>query len=435
MPIVLLAYSGGPPPRVTGAPGDQTCNQVGCHVGTAVNGGGGNVAIAVDGGNTYTPGGTKRITLTITDANARAYGFQASARLASNERTAQAGTFVPGSQQFVQCEDGRERPSGGCPSSASIEFIEHTSPFSTNTISFQWTAPATASGEVRIYVATNAANGNGTQSGDHIYTANVTLTPQASGGGQRPAISQGGVSENFNGLAGVASGTWIAIFGQNFASGNKTWDNEAAFQQGTPEFNANTLPQSIDGVRVTVNGKPAAVYFVSATQINILAPTDDATGDVQVRVTTSAGESDPITVRKSAVLPSIVAPFRDGNRLFAVGVTPAGELISRAGIATGVARGFKPGEVVQLFGSGFGPTNPAVDASTARFTAAPVSGTAIIRFGDTQAEIVGGQGFLISPGLYQYNVRVPDIPNGDVRLRAEIGGVQSSDNVFVTIER
>jgi hypothetical protein len=42
IPIVIWARKLGPDPRYTGAPGDQTCNIPQCHVGTPLNGGGGN---------------------------------------------------------------------------------------------------------------------------------------------------------------------------------------------------------------------------------------------------------------------------------------------------------------------------------------------------------------------------------------------------------
>ena len=34
------------------------------------------------------------------------------------------------------------------------------------------------------------------------------------------------------------------------------------------------LPQSLDGVSVSINNKPAAVHYISAKQINVLGPAD-----------------------------------------------------------------------------------------------------------------------------------------------------------------
>src|SRR5690242_13737415 len=82
LPIVLQAFSTGPLPRKTGAPGDSTCAE--CHTGTALNGGGGNAALTASSGTSYTPGQQVTFTLTITDSAARIYGFEATARPDSN---------------------------------------------------------------------------------------------------------------------------------------------------------------------------------------------------------------------------------------------------------------------------------------------------------------------------------------------------------------
>src|SRR5204862_3535284 len=128
----------------------QTCAQARCHSGTALNAGGGTAVLTSSAGSTYTPGQQQTLTLTITDSRARVYGFQASARIDSNATKGQAGNFTPGASQIVLCESGSIRGSGGCSSSAPVQFIEHSRPFSTNTITFSWTAPASAVGPVTI---------------------------------------------------------------------------------------------------------------------------------------------------------------------------------------------------------------------------------------------------------------------------------------------
>src|SRR3954470_20901512 len=83
IPILIYAHATGPDPGKSGAPGESTCNEAGCHVGTGVNAGGGSVTID-PGGSTYTPGVTKRIKVTVVDPTQRRWGFQLSARLANN---------------------------------------------------------------------------------------------------------------------------------------------------------------------------------------------------------------------------------------------------------------------------------------------------------------------------------------------------------------
>src|SRR5215468_9421896 len=84
IPALILAHALGPDPRHTGAPGDMTCAISDCHLGTPVNGGGGNVILSTSSGTTYSPGQQQTITVTITDPKAKVYGFQMSARLDSN---------------------------------------------------------------------------------------------------------------------------------------------------------------------------------------------------------------------------------------------------------------------------------------------------------------------------------------------------------------
>src|SRR5262245_40284702 len=91
IPALIYAYATGPDPGKSGVPGESTCMEAGCHVGTALNAGPGSVKIDA-GGTTYTPGVKQRIRVTVSDPNMRRWGFQATARLSSNART-MAGAF------------------------------------------------------------------------------------------------------------------------------------------------------------------------------------------------------------------------------------------------------------------------------------------------------------------------------------------------------
>ena len=129
IPVLIYAHAAGPDPRNTGAPGDTTCADVGCHGGGKVNVGGGNVAVSFPNGLSYTPGVTQQLTVTITDSAAKVYGFQLTARLASNLANGQAGDLnpLPGDSVFVLCDDGSVKSSGApCPALFPVEFIEQT---------------------------------------------------------------------------------------------------------------------------------------------------------------------------------------------------------------------------------------------------------------------------------------------------------------------
>jgi uncharacterized protein (TIGR03437 family) len=74
------------------------------------------------------------------------------------------------------------------------------------------------------------------------------------------------------------------------------------------------LPTSLDGVSVTMGGKPAFVYFVSPGQINVQAPAT-ATGDVSVVVTNNGVSTAPVQVRFQDSAPAF---FQWGASKYAV---------------------------------------------------------------------------------------------------------------------
>ena len=174
------AMSYQPPAERTGAPGELLCTQ--CH--SIPGTGDGSVAIAVP--PEYVPGNNYVITVTLQDPDQLRWGFEAIAYRIDQETLTleMAGAFTNLSTltTIQELSDGRQ-------------YVSHTSnagdpgPEPDGTFlgtlggpvawTFNWTAPATGSGPVTWYVAGNAANGNGTNSGDYIYTSNAVSIEQA----------------------------------------------------------------------------------------------------------------------------------------------------------------------------------------------------------------------------------------------------------------
>ena len=429
IPALIFAYSSGPDPRKTGAPGDTTCSQIGCHIGTLVNGGGGKVEISFDSGTTYTPGTKVRVTVKITDSAARIYGFQASSRLSSNTRTAQAGTFTPGTGQFVLCEDDTPRTATGCRSTGPLEFVEHSTPNSTGIFQFDWTPPTTNAGDVVFYVAGNAANGNGlADRGDHIYTTNATLTAAATTG-PKPTLTQGGVVNAGSGKAEIASGTWVSIFGTDLAASPRGLDG--------PDIVNGLLPTMLNGAGVTIGGKPAFIGFVSPGQINALVADDAATGDTSIVAINANGQSTPVTATRVALSPAFL-PFTDADGKKYVAARHADfSVMAKAGMFAGLTTApAKPGEVVLLFAVGLGPTDPAVAAGRVPTVIARITNSFTLRIGDVPATVAYAGVSPGSAGLYQFNVTVPaSLPDGDAVVVLDVNGARSQDNIFITVQR
>ena len=234
-----------------------------------------------------------------------------------------------------------------------------------------------------------------------------------------------GLSDAFTGQPGVAPSTWIALYGTNLSAATRTWDGAISGTQ---------LPTTLDGLGVRINNKPATTYFVSPGQVNVLAPLEDVTGPVQVTLTNPYGTSPALNVTAGAVLPAFYAPFGESKGLQVTAVALDGTLVGKPGIDPRVGRPMRPGEVVQFFATGFGKTNP-VAPSDVIFTGAPeVVTKPRITIGGREASIIGN-GNLVGAGLYQFNLTIPDLPDGDHVIQAEIGTVRSLGTVFLAVKR
>lgn len=166
-PALLLAFSAGPPPGVTGAFGESDCTD--CHLGNALNVAGGSLTISGVPTN-YTPGGPPiPITVTISKSGQRRWGFELAVR--ARATGAQAGILGVSSTTRIQ-------------TSTNIQYISHNTSgtqinASQGTWTFNWTPPSSNAGEIVFAAASNAANGDGTNSGDFIYTRQVSSFAQA----------------------------------------------------------------------------------------------------------------------------------------------------------------------------------------------------------------------------------------------------------------
>jgi uncharacterized protein (TIGR03437 family) len=424
----IYAHKDGPDPRRTGAPGDETCVAADCHVGTDLNAGGGNVVVNFENGQVYKPGVAQTFTIVITDSQARDWGFQMTARLESNPATAQAGDFTAGKQQLVICENSLFKTSKGCPADAPVQFIEHSTPLSSNTISVKWTPPAANAGNVHIYVAANAGNGNLEPTGDHIYTADYVLTPECTN--VTPTISVVQSAGAFDPKAGLASGTWLEIYGSDLSCLSRGWAGS--------DFDGSKAPTSLSTVGVTVGGVAAFVDYVSPGQVNVQAPDDPKNGaGFQVVLTNSAGASNAFIMQKNAVAPALLSPpvFNTQGHQWVVAQHLDQTFVGKANLISGLS--FSPakrGELITIYGIGFGPVIPATLAGVVASTQNSLQSKPNIRFGQTPATL---QYYGLVPGyvgLYQFNVVVPStVSPGDMQLSVDAGGVTLAPSLFITV--
>ncbi len=222
-------------------------------------------------------------------------------------------------------------------------------------------------------------------------------------------------SASLNGA--VASGAWITIFGQNLSASTRVW--------GGADFVNGALPTSLDGVSVTIGGRPAYVYFVSPGQVNVLAPADTATGQVAVQLTTSNGTSGAVMVTKNSSSPAFFQ-FDPQGRKYIAAVAVDGTYLGPVGLygTALTTRPVRPGETVLLFATGLGSTSPAYPDGKLLTQSYPLPALPSVKIGGQTAAV--SYAGLVGPGLYQVNVTIPALANGDAVVVIDLGaGVTS----------
>lgn len=148
--------------QVTGAPGNGTCANTGCHASGAFDA---TIEIELlDNGaavDKYEPGKdyTIRVTMNNGSGTPNGYGFQATSLDASNNK---AGTLTAGAEQHVVPAGGRD-------------YLEHDLFVSGNVFESTWTAPDADAGTVTFYSSGIVANGNGGASGDGTATGSLSI--------------------------------------------------------------------------------------------------------------------------------------------------------------------------------------------------------------------------------------------------------------------
>jgi uncharacterized protein (TIGR03437 family) len=182
------------------------------------------------------------------------------------------------------------------------------------------------------------------------------------------------------------------------------------------------------GVRVLINNIPANIYYVSPTQVNLLIPTSLSPGPamLQLVVDSLAGPAIPIMLQNAA--PS----FFQSDATTVLGVHLDGSTITAASPA-------QAGEVVVLFASGLGPTNPAAIPDQIPEIAAsvtPMSSFSMLMNGVAVSpqQILYAGVVPTFAGLYQINVRLPANTPANPQIQIGYAGTFSPTGRFLPLQ-
>ena len=228
----------------------------------------------------------------------------------------------------------------------------------------------------------------------------------------------------------IAQNTWIEIHGAGLAPADVgatglRWDK-------APEFASGRMPTQLDGVSATVDGKSAYVFWISPTQVNVLAPLDASVGPAPVVLTNGANASAAFIVNLKPLAPTFLVR---GATPYVAALHGDWSLVGPVSLSTPgyPSTPARPGEIVALYGTGFGlPATPLASGSATQF--APLASWPAIRIGGAAATVQYAG--VVSPGLYQFNVVVPpSAADGDNPVTAAYGGVSVFGGVMLAVQQ
>jgi uncharacterized protein (TIGR03437 family) len=221
----------------------------------------------------------------------------------------------------------------------------------------------------------------------------------------------------------VAPGEFVTIFGSGLSA-------------VTQSARSLPLPTTLGNVKVTVNGRPAPLDYVSPAQINLLVPFETAGDYATFQVTNDKVASNQVTVYTNVTAPGVFTlPNNAGT--FPLGIGPAAvthldySLVTEANPAVA-------GETLVLYLTGLGAVTPAVTdgapgAANPLGIANEYPGSIGVDVSDsTFADVDASLSFAgLAPGLagvYQINFVVPS------GLAPGLGWVNVSTNEAYTTE-
>lgn len=253
----------------------------------------------------------------------------------------------------------------------------------------------------------------------------------APGGSSQPvSINQGGVvtASAFGEFASAAPGTWIEIYGTNLASDTRSWL--------LSDFTGNDAPTSLDGTYVTIGGQRAYVDFISPTQVNALIPSNVPTGTQQVTVTSPAGTTAPYNLTINAEALGLLAPanFKIGGTQYVVALFADNSYALPTGAISGLtSRPAKPGDIIVLYGVGFGPVTPSISAGQLVQQSNSLASDFHIFIGGMECQV---QYDGLAPdytGLYQFNIVVPAVAAGNAALTFTLNGTSGTQTLYIAV--
>jgi uncharacterized protein (TIGR03437 family) len=190
------------------------------------------------------------------------------------------------------------------------------------------------------------------------------------------------------------------------------------------------LPTELNYVRVYVSDSPAALFYVSDSQINFLMPSDRIPGNVTIRVATEGNSGPEIAVSLLDAAPALFPSAAS----YALATSGDGKTVLTPNSPAHI------GDTVVIYLTGLGRTSPnpapgqilqyAAQIVPARMNDLKVSlgGVALDPVYIKYAGLTPG-----SAGLYQINLYLPDNVGTDPEIRVAVAGQSSPPGLKLAV--
>ena len=234
-----------------------------------------------------------------------------------------------------------------------------------------------------------------------------------------PSISTNGVVNAATFRAGpVSPGQIITLFGVNFGP--------AALVRGVLGADGRFTTE-LAGVRVLFDGTAAPLSYVSATQTSAVVPYAVAERTTtQLTVEYRGTRSAPVSVPVAAAQPGLFTANSSGQG--------PGAILNQSGTVNSSGNPARPGEIVVLYGTGEGLTDPAAPDGALAGASRIVAPVTVTVGGETAEVLYAGSAPGLVAGVMQINVRLPvGLGAGPQPVVVTVGSASSPAGVTVAV--
>ncbi len=252
---------------------------------------------------------------------------------------------------------------------------------------------------------------------------------------QTPSINSGGIIDAASSSVGrpISAGNIVSIYGTNLAS-------QVALADSVP------LSTSLSNVSVSFNGINAALQFVAPGQINAQIPWNvlpaGQNGTVNAVVTSNGRSSAPEPVVVNQFGPGVYQATVGGvQHAFAINATdPTSQRYGSFAAQTGSVGSYpafpaQVNDILLIYAGGLGAVDTPMATGAAPTTTVNTTTRPTVLINNVPA------GFLFAglspgyPGVYQVNIRVPQVAAGvTLPFQIQIGGITSTASTTIAVQ-